>query len=84
MRRRPNFASKLPLVASRLALIWATGIGVALPGGAALPAWLTFNAETGRFSGTAPTGVKSVAIVLTATNSSGVKAAEVFAIQFQA
>ena len=36
MRRRPNFASKLPLVASRLALIWATGIGVALPGGAAL------------------------------------------------
>jgi hypothetical protein len=55
-----------------------------LPGGAALPAWLTFNAETGRFSGTAPTGVKSVAIVLTATNSSGVKAAEVFAIQFQA
>ncbi len=53
-----------------------------LPGGATLPNWLTFNAQTGQFSGTAPVGTKSVTVVLTATNSSGVKAAESFAIKF--
>lgn len=53
-----------------------------LPGGAALPSWLTFNASTGQFSGTAPAGTKSVTVVLTATNSSGVKTSESFAIKF--
>ena len=53
-----------------------------LAGGAALPAWLTFNANTGQLSGTAPAGTKSVAVVVTATNSSGVKTAEKFSIQF--
>ena len=55
-----------------------------LPGGAALPSWLTFNAATGQISGKAPVGTKSVKIVLTATNSSGVKTAESFAIVFSA
>ena len=53
-----------------------------LQGGAALPGWLVFNAQTGQFSGTAPAGTKSVGIAVTATNSSGVKTSEVFAVQF--
>jgi hypothetical protein len=55
-----------------------------LPGGAALPSWLAFDAATGQISGEAPVGTKSVKIVLTATNSSGVKTAESFAIAFSA
>ena len=55
-----------------------------LPGGAALPSWLTFNAQTGQFSGTAPAGTKAVTIVLRATNPSGVKTAQTFAIKFTA
>ncbi len=55
-----------------------------LRGGAALPAWLTFNAQNGQFAGTSPAGTKSVTVVVTATNSSGVKTSEYFAIQFSA
>lgn len=51
-------------------------------GGAALPTWLSFNAQTGLLSGKAPAGTKSLRVVVTATNSSGVKTSEAFAIQF--
>ena len=54
------------------------------PKGAALPSWLTFDAATGQLNGTAPVGTKSVTVVLTATNSSGAKTAEAFAIAFSA
>jgi len=54
------------------------------PHGAALPSWLTFDAATGQLTGTAPVGTKSVTVVLTATNASGVKTAESFAIAFSA
>jgi len=42
-----------------------------LPLGAALPSWLSFNATTRQFSGTAPAGKQVVGVVVRATNSSG-------------
>nr|WP_294565532.1 putative Ig domain-containing protein [uncultured Rhodopila sp.] len=51
----------------------------ALSGGAALPAWLTFNAATETFAGTAPTGNQTLSIVVTATDSSGLSASETIA-----
>lgn len=46
--------------------------------GQALPSWLTFNAATEAFSGTAPNAVTSLSIKVTATDSSGLSVAETF------
>ena len=48
----------------------------ALAGGQALPNWLTFNAATETFTGTAPSSYQTLSIVVTATNSSGLSASE--------
>jgi autotransporter passenger strand-loop-strand repeat protein len=39
--------------------------------GAALPNWLSFDSDTGEFSGTVPFGAKPFAVTITATDSSG-------------
>nr|WP_294512575.1 putative Ig domain-containing protein [uncultured Rhodopila sp.] len=51
----------------------------ALASGQALPGWLTFNAATETFSGTAPGTYQTLSIVVTATNSSGLSAYETIA-----
>ncbi|MFC3068839.1 choice-of-anchor L domain-containing protein [Phenylobacterium soli] len=50
-----------------------------LADGSALPAWLTFDAATGAFSG-APTAAGTYAIQVTATDPSGLSAADVFTL----
>ena len=45
-----------------------------LSDGTALPRWLKFSAKDSRFSGTPPKGVKSIEIVVTATDSQGRRA----------
>jgi hypothetical protein len=55
-----------------------------LANGRALPSWLTFNAATQTFSGMAPNSVQSVAVTVTATDSSGLSAAETFTASVQA
>lgn len=53
--------------------------------GAALPGWLSFNARTLTFSGTAPAASATPAgIVLTATDTSGGKASETIAVTVKA
>ena len=47
-----------------------------LSNGQALPGWLTFNAATETFSGTAPAGAQTLSIVVTATDTSGLSASE--------
>jgi hypothetical protein len=47
--------------------------------GQALPAWLTFNAKTETFSGTAPGTAQSLTVKVTATDTSGLAASETFA-----
>jgi hypothetical protein len=49
-----------------------------LPGGQALPTWLSFNATTGTFSGTAPATAGTLAITVTATDTSGLSATDSF------
>jgi hypothetical protein len=49
-----------------------------LTGGKALPSWLTFNAKTETFSGTAPATAQTLNITVTATDSSGLSASESF------
>ncbi len=51
-----------------------------LADGSALPAWLTFNATTGVFSGTDPAGTAPISIKVTATDTLGLSASEVFSI----
>jgi hypothetical protein len=51
-----------------------------LASGQALPNWLTFNATTRTFSGTAPSTAASLSIKVTATDSSGLAASENFAV----
>ena len=46
--------------------------------GQALPSWLTFNAQTETFSGTAPTSSSTVSVTLTATDSAGLSTSETF------
>ena len=46
--------------------------------GGALPGWLSFNAATATFSGTAPLTVQALAIQVTATDSDGLSATETF------
>jgi hypothetical protein len=55
-----------------------------LSNGQALPAWLSFNATTETFSGTAPTTAQSLGIKVTATDSSGLSTSESFSAGIQA
>jgi hypothetical protein len=52
-------------------------------GGQALPSWLTFNAATETFGGTAPSTAQSLGIKVTATDSSGLMASESFIANVQ-
>jgi hypothetical protein len=54
-----------------------------LANGLALPAWLSFNATTQTFSGTAPTSAQSLSIKVTATDSSGLAGSETFTATIQ-
>jgi hypothetical protein len=49
-----------------------------LTGGQALPSWLTFNATTDTFSGTAPNAAQTLSITVTATDTSGLTATDAF------
>ncbi len=49
-----------------------------LSNGQALPGWLTFNAATDTFTGTAPAAAQTLAITVTATDTSGLSVAETF------
>jgi len=48
--------------------------------GAALPTWLKFNATTGAFTGTEPSGTSAFSIKVTATDSYGLATSETFAV----
>ncbi|HLH98866.1 MAG TPA: putative Ig domain-containing protein [Xanthobacteraceae bacterium] len=52
-----------------------------LANGAALPAWLTFNAASDTFTGTVPLGTNGLNIKVTATDTSGLSASETFSVQ---
>jgi hypothetical protein len=54
-----------------------------LASGQALPAWLTFNAATRTFSGTAPAAASTLNIKVTATDSSGLATSEGFSVSIQ-
>jgi hypothetical protein len=54
-----------------------------LSSGLTLPAWLSFNATSKTFSGTAPATSQSLTIKVTATDSSGLAASESFAVSVQ-
>jgi len=49
-----------------------------LAGGQPLPSWLSFNATTDTFSGTAPNAAQTVSITVTATDTSGLSVADTF------
>jgi hypothetical protein len=49
-----------------------------LANGSALPSWLTFNAATETFSGTAPKTASTLSIAVKATDTSGLSASETF------
>lgn len=48
--------------------------------GQACPSWLTFNATTLSFSGTVPTGMEALSLVVTATDANGLSCSDVFAV----
>jgi Putative Ig domain len=48
--------------------------------GQALPSWLKFNAATDSFTGTAPATAQTLAIEVTATDTSGLAASETFSV----
>jgi hypothetical protein len=52
--------------------------------GQALPGWLSFNAATETFSGTAPATAQSLSLKVTATDTSGLSASETFTAAVQA
>ncbi|WP_291692835.1 putative Ig domain-containing protein [Bradyrhizobium sp.] len=52
----------------------------ALASGAALPSWLTFNAQTGTFTGTVPVNAAGLSIKVTATDVYGLSTSETFAV----
>lgn len=58
----------------------ALSYSAALSTGAALPSWLTFNAGTRTFSGTDPAGSAAVSVKVTATDTVGLTASEIFSI----
>ena len=51
-----------------------------LANGAPLPSWLSFNAANKTFSGTVPNSTTGLSIDVTATDSSGVSASEIFSV----
>ncbi|NWK76588.1 putative Ig domain-containing protein [Aquitalea sp. LB_tupeE] len=51
-----------------------------LASGAALPSWLSFNAQTQTFSGTAPTANTSLSLQVTASNQAGLSTSETFTL----
>jgi putative Ig domain-containing protein len=51
-----------------------------LSNGAALPAWLSFNAATGTFSGTVANSATGLSVNVTATDTSGLSASETFSV----
>ena len=51
-----------------------------LANGAPLPSWLTFNAANKNFSGTVPNSAAGLSIDVTATDSSGLSASEIFSV----
>jgi hypothetical protein len=55
-----------------------------LASGQALPGWLSFNATTETFTGTAPATAQTIGLTVTATDSSGLSASESFAAGVQA
>jgi Putative Ig domain len=55
-----------------------------LANGSALPGWLTFNAATQTFSGTAPSTTQNLSIQVIATDTSGLSASETFLADVQA
>jgi hypothetical protein len=58
--------------------------GATLSIGQALPAWLSFNAPTETFSGTAPATAQSLTVKVTATDTSGLTSSETFAASVSA
>jgi hypothetical protein len=58
----------------------ALTLKAAMSNGATLPSWLSFNAATGTFSGTAPATAQSLLIKLTATDTSNLSMSETFAL----
>jgi hypothetical protein len=52
--------------------------------GALLPSWLTLNAATGVFSGSAPTSATNLSILVTARDSAGLAATETVAVNIVA
>lgn len=54
----------------------------ALSNGAALPSWLSFNAATATFSGTAPSTAAALTLRVTATDTSNLSASELFGVTF--
>ncbi len=61
----------------------ALTLSATLQNGSALPSWLSFNATTDKFSGTAPQSAQSLAIALTATDSSGLSVTDDFTLTVQ-
>jgi hypothetical protein len=58
----------------------ALSYSATLASGAALPAWLHFNANTESFTGSVPSGASGLDIEVTATDTSGLSASETFAV----
>jgi hypothetical protein len=46
----------------------------------ALPSWLTFNAATGNFSGKVPAGASTLSLKVSATDTYGLSASEIFTL----
>jgi Putative Ig domain len=51
-----------------------------LTNGQALPGWLTFNAATDKFSGTAPITAQTLGITVTATDTIGLSVSDIFTV----
>ncbi|WP_137009445.1 putative Ig domain-containing protein [Aquitalea aquatilis] len=51
-----------------------------LASGAALPSWLSFNAQTQTFSGTAPTANTTLSLLVSASNQAGLSTSETFTL----
>jgi hypothetical protein len=75
---------KVSLALSSATFIDAQGEGLSYSAHQAncstLPSWLTFNAATETFSGTAPGSAQSLNLTVMATNSSGLSTSETFAV----
>jgi hypothetical protein len=58
----------------------ALSYSATLSNGAALPSWLTFNASTGKFTGTVPNTAAGLSIKVTATDAGGAATSETFSV----